>query len=975
MRLPLGFKILLVLILGLVSVNPIRAYYYDEPSANDGLSEVKSGEFPPENAATAPQGTADGEPQVNDQQPPPQMNSPQQASESNEAEIQGQQQQQQSSEEPQQPESRIEPQPQEQSNQEQTEPQAQAKRNMAPPSSDDAASSSNSREMSGTPRFLEGNVSDPVNEPPQSTLQSTQRSAQLSEPQSEQQLTQPSGQQSDQQSSQQSSQPTSNQQVQQSSVASDVSSNANNQKTATAPSTARGFGSDFMSAISNAAPLLDSSSKSQNQQQEDLPPPKIIESDRSGGSQSKMPNPVQHPQPHSQQQQPSRPMNIGRENVQQQQTLKTPSIQQPQQQLQHQPLQVNAQPGQSALVLPGGNSSLGSTARTFDSWTGCVGASSSKYGTCKNDVECNKSKGKADGSCMGGFGVCCIMALTCGDKSTENNTFFANPDFPEPSWEARLCEVEVKKKHSKILQVMIEFEEFELAPPNHEGECTTDVFQVKLSSARPSPYSLLRICGQNTGQHMYLDVSQIEEPIVLSVATSGGGFPRRWSIRIVQMDEKNFLLAPPGCLQYYTDTVGHFRSFNLGRNLKNLYYAICFRIDNGYSGIRFTENFFGMHGPFCRKKIGGHNKTSIEAHPHHLVIPPPGYGAPPPRPHMNHPGYGGPPMQGTPHPMRPPPGPPSYGPQMMQQPRFKRMAYSEPDSAERVTRTFHTMDKEDKKLEKFEEKEMKHPYMPPPSYGAGYGPAYPPSYGPPPSYGHPPSYGPQSPGYGPGPSSYGYYPQHEYNYHPEHKKHEKFEKKWDGGDHESKGWGWMFGGKESKQGFKEDKKGHSHSSYGYGESYGHGGYGSPGYSSPGYGEYHHKEIDKFGKKYEVLEYKHEKNHKDKDSSWWKMWGKKEDKKDEKKEKFDQHHEAMFPMIHIPEMPHCEPRFCGQNDVITFPPSGDSISEMCGNRFNRGHGPKIISGSPLVVYVSNRGHNRGVGFDMNYEQVFYIPKPY
>ena len=76
-----------------------------------------------------------------------------------------------------------------------------------------------------------------------------------------------------------------------------------------------------------------------------------------------------------------------------------------------------------------------------------------------------------------------------------------------------------------------------------------------------------------------------------------------------------------------------------------------------------------------------------------------------------------------------------------------------------------------------------------------------------------------------------------------------------------------------------------------------------------------------------------------------------------------------------ELPHCEPRFCGLNDVITFPPSGDSLAEMCGNKFNRGHGPKTITGSPLVVYVSNRGAQRGAGFDMNYEQVFYIPGPY
>lgn len=671
----------------------------------------------------------------------------------------------------------------------------------------------------------------------------------------------------------------------------------------------------------------------------------------------------------------------------------------------------------------------GSTARTFDSWTNCVGASSGKYGTCKNDVECGKSKGRSDGSCMGGFGVCCVMALTCGDKSIENNTFFANPDFPEASWEARLCEVEIKKKHKNILQIMIEFEEFELAPPNHEGECITDVFQVKMGSNRPSPYSLLRICGQNTGQHMYLDVSQIEEPLVLSLATSGGGYPRRWSIRIVQMDEKNHLMAPPGCLQYYTDTVGHFRSFNLGKNLRNLYYAICFRIDNGYSGIRFTSNFFGMNGPQCRRRmpgppgIGGpgghhrpHNGSIIEAHPHHLVIPPPGYAPPPPRPKM-YPHQQLPPQQ---YPYQHQPqqqsysypiqvlepqayqGLPPMADQHHQQHRYKRMAYAEPN--ERVARTHHDFhhNKHHEK-EKFEEKEFKHehhehhephhqqPYpMPPPQpYGGGGGYGQQASYGPP---GPPPPYYQGHQPYGSYPQHYEHHKQHPYQHH-ESKKEEMKESKWGWTGVDPFGWN----KKDSKMEFKhekmEDKFEHKHGydrpypqhyQSGYGGYQHQGGYGPQPYGyEGGYGpQYHHKEIDKFGKKYEHLEYKHEKNHKGKESKdekeaskWWpSMWGKKEEKKD-KKEKYFQHHEALFPMMHIPEMPHCEPRFCGAHDVITFPPSGDSIAEMCGNRFNRGRGPKIISGSPLVVYVSNRGASRGSGFDMNYEQVFYIPKPY
>lgn len=61
---------------------------------------------------------------------------------------------------------------------------------------------------------------------------------------------------------------------------------------------------------------------------------------------------------------------------------------------------------------------------------------------------------------------------------------------------------------------------------------------------------------------------------------------------------KNFFLAPSGCLQYFTAASGQFTSFNYktiapsgdGPNhLANLNYAICFRIANGFCGIKYSQ--------------------------------------------------------------------------------------------------------------------------------------------------------------------------------------------------------------------------------------------------------------------------------------------------------------------------------------------------------------------------------------------------
>lgn len=57
------------------------------------------------------------------------------------------------------------------------------------------------------------------------------------------------------------------------------------------------------------------------------------------------------------------------------------------------------------------------------------------------------------------------------------------------------------------------------------------------------------------------------------------------------------LAAPNGCLQYFIGASGTIRSFNykttvnndLPNHLANQNYAICFRIENGYCGIKYMQ--------------------------------------------------------------------------------------------------------------------------------------------------------------------------------------------------------------------------------------------------------------------------------------------------------------------------------------------------------------------------------------------------
>merc|ERR1712045_670409 len=48
---------------------------------------------------------------------------------------------------------------------------------------------------------------------------------------------------------------------------------------------------------------------------------------------------------------------------------------------------------------------------------------SSYNGTCYTAEECSSKGGTSDGSCASGFGVCCTFTLSCGDSSSQNQTY------------------------------------------------------------------------------------------------------------------------------------------------------------------------------------------------------------------------------------------------------------------------------------------------------------------------------------------------------------------------------------------------------------------------------------------------------------------------------------------------------------------------------------------------------------------------
>ncbi|XP_023224918.1 uncharacterized protein LOC111625893 [Centruroides sculpturatus] len=215
-----------------------------------------------------------------------------------------------------------------------------------------------------------------------------------------------------------------------------------------------------------------------------------------------------------------------------------------------------------------------------------------QVGTCYNIGECRRLSGLPQGSCARGYGVCCIFQRTCGGIITQNCTYFTNPGYPGTYDGNQSCTVAVRRPQSpKICQLRLDFDDFRLLNPV-AGDCISDSFTV---TGQNSNNVIPTLCGSNSGQHMYVDVDDSNTLVNLNTVTNGQG-PRRWSVKVCQIECNSPWKAPANCLQYYTGITGNFQSFNYdaqnaptvsGGYPRNLNYAICFRKESGRCTIEY----------------------------------------------------------------------------------------------------------------------------------------------------------------------------------------------------------------------------------------------------------------------------------------------------------------------------------------------------------------------------------------------------
>ncbi|XP_021962863.1 uncharacterized protein LOC110858399 isoform X2 [Folsomia candida] len=214
-------------------------------------------------------------------------------------------------------------------------------------------------------------------------------------------------------------------------------------------------------------------------------------------------------------------------------------------------------------------------------------------GTCYPRNQCQSLGGTSSGTCASGFGVCCTFQKSCNSETNQNVTYFVNPEWPGTFDGSVECPITVQKVDSNICQYRLDFEEFSLAQPEPVDHiCESDVFVV--AGGRPVP----PICGENGGQHMYIDAGPSSGNIKINIVTSGDSFARRWRIKISQVQCNAQYRASDSCLQHHTGMSGRIKSFNygdpqtvgpeFGMQLSAQEYSICIRAEEGFCGIVYV---------------------------------------------------------------------------------------------------------------------------------------------------------------------------------------------------------------------------------------------------------------------------------------------------------------------------------------------------------------------------------------------------
>jgi len=207
---------------------------------------------------------------------------------------------------------------------------------------------------------------------------------------------------------------------------------------------------------------------------------------------------------------------------------------------------------------------------------------SGKDGVCYSGDECEAMGGKPEGVCANGFGVCCYIEMTCGGRTSVNNTYFKRIEN-----KVSPCILDVCKMQEDICQIRLDFHQFSLDGP--ETTRGSEKLNIAMTVCQKAQFRISGdgasgpvICGENTGYHMIVEAE--DDCNEIRVTYTESSVQRALEVQVSQIACTDPNKPPEGCTQWYTGVSGTIRSYNYpgGYHLASQEYIICLRREEGY---------------------------------------------------------------------------------------------------------------------------------------------------------------------------------------------------------------------------------------------------------------------------------------------------------------------------------------------------------------------------------------------------------
>merc|ERR1719318_607384 len=144
-------------------------------------------------------------------------------------------------------------------------------------------------------------------------------------------------------------------------------------------------------------------------------------------------------------------------------------------------------------------------------------------GICSSASECEGMAGESIGKCASclGCSVCCKYTSGCQGMTNKMITYFQSPAYPRTDRSNEVCSLTVNVR-DEVCQVRLDLIDFEMAAPVC-GDCSiVDNLEI-INTAQPGGVlgpGQSRLCGLNSGQHLYLPVKP-GNILILKATTTG----------------------------------------------------------------------------------------------------------------------------------------------------------------------------------------------------------------------------------------------------------------------------------------------------------------------------------------------------------------------------------------------------------------------------------------------------------------------